>query len=113
MANESADKGSKVDSTSEAAKISIAKPAEKSSTSADVVTDKEKEEAINQQAKVKKRRQWTLCITFWGVCVLAGIGLLLARCYCGETDLLLVCRDVVLAGLLGARMWAERLEAEV
>ncbi|KAK3632031.1 hypothetical protein LTR22_020771 [Elasticomyces elasticus] len=98
------------------------------------VKDKEKEEAINvshhaspsfhlvgvraddgwnvQQAKANRERQWTLCLTFTGVCVLAGFGVSLALCYYGETDLLLVCRAMVLAGLLGANMWAHRLDGQ-
>ncbi|KAK3621927.1 hypothetical protein LTR56_022514 [Elasticomyces elasticus] len=75
------------------------------------VKDKEKEEAINQ-AKANRERQWTLCLTFTGVCVLAGFGVSLALCYYGETDLLLVCRAMVLAGLLGANMWAHRLDGQ-
>ncbi|KAK4910036.1 hypothetical protein LTR49_021234 [Elasticomyces elasticus] len=74
------------------------------------VKDKEKEEAIN--AKANRERQWTLCLTFTGVCVLAGFGVSLALCYYGETDLLLVCRAMVLAGLLGANMWAHRLDGQ-
>ncbi|KAK5683648.1 hypothetical protein LTS10_005182 [Elasticomyces elasticus] len=117
MTNEPAGIEPKVDSKSEAAKISIAKPAEESSTSVEevdreeLVTDKEKEEAINQ-AKAEQKRQWTLCLTFSRVCLLAAISVLLARIHWGETALVVVCRAVVMGGILGALLWAYGLEVQ-